>query len=389
MEWYGIRGIPYDWFKSYLSSRSICTEFLGVISSVLHISCGVPQGSSLGPLLFLLYVNDIHTSSDSALFFSFADDTNLFLSNKDIKDLVEEANLELTKVNDWISANKLSLNLTKTKFIVFHPHQRTDYLPLVIKIEICGTVIKRVTELPLLGVTIDQHLSWKPHISVVSTKISKIIGILKHIRYFVPPNILLTIYNSLILPYLNYGLLVWGSCCPTNLNRLLTLQKRAIRFVSPGANYNSHHEMLCKANNILSLRDLYKAKCAKLLFDWYNDDLPYRILQLFSKVNEHHGVNTRSKDLFHIPRFRLILRSLNASISIARTWNSYPQDLIINPRTSPFTMKKNVKKYFINNYSEDCPLQNFSIICFVCNPPSTIISNYATINYSSLSVIEL
>ena len=124
LDHYGIRGIINDWFSSYLVSRSQVTEVDTYLSSKSQISYGVPQGSALGPLLFLIYINDIHNSSDKLSFFLFADDTNLLYADKNLKSLEETVNNELLKVSEWLNANKLTLNAKKSNYVIFRPYQR-------------------------------------------------------------------------------------------------------------------------------------------------------------------------------------------------------------------------------------------------------------------------
>ena len=201
--------------------------------------CGVPQGSVLGPLLFLLYINDIHVSSKKFDFFLFADDTNLLFADKYLKSLEAIVNKELENVCDWLLAYRLTLNIDKSNYVLFHPHQRkigTDINLRVYDNE--HTMLKQLehkTYVKYLGVLIDKNLSWKYHIKYhidfIALKISKTIGIISRLRHFIPNPILLNIYRSLIYPYISYGLLVWGQASKTNLNKILVLQKRALRLI--------------------------------------------------------------------------------------------------------------------------------------------------------------
>ena len=233
---YGVRGIVNDWFSSYLINRIQTTQIGSHVSEKQNTLCGVPQGSVLGPLLFLIYVNDIYKASNKLEFFLFADDTNLLYANKNLRSLETVMNDELLKIVDWLTANKLSLNVKKTNYIIFHPYQKR--LNYDVNIKILDSRVNKYFNLErkeyvkYLGVMIDNHLSWKHHINYVALKISRNIGILSKLRHFVPPKTLFGIYNSLIFPYLSYGLVAWGQAAKTHLEKLLTLQKRAVRLIN-------------------------------------------------------------------------------------------------------------------------------------------------------------
>ena len=144
-----------------------------------NIICGVPQGSILGPLLFIIYVNDLCQTSEFLKPIMFADDTNLFCKSKTVKTLFLKANIELKKISEWFQANKLSLNEDKTRFTLFHKLQDRDNLPLQLPVlKINNYEIKRSTSIKFLGVMVDEHLNWKDHINIIENKLSKNLGLL-------------------------------------------------------------------------------------------------------------------------------------------------------------------------------------------------------------------
>ena len=225
LHFYGIRGIAHEWFKSYLSNRTQYVDYNGTKSSYLKVMCGVPQWSILGPILFLLYINDLPNASNILHFILFADDTNAFATDKDLSVLNHIINIELIKLNDWFTANKLSVNTVKSCFILFG-HKSKKYDSSLINLSMNGTVLSQVKHTKFLGVLIDENLSWSEHINLVTNKISKSVGIICKLKHILPASVLHTLYNSLVLPYLNYCTLIWASNKSYKLNKILLIQKR-------------------------------------------------------------------------------------------------------------------------------------------------------------------
>ena len=227
LEFYGIRGKALEWFKSYLTNRQQYVQYNGVQSNIMHIKTGVPQGSILGPLLFLIYINDIVKASELLYLILFADDTNVFIYHKDPKRLQDMCNTEIDRLSQWFKANKLSLNITKTNYILYSPRSKSGLQSSEsFSVELDGTRIERVSYAKFLGVYIDDKLTWHKHIQEISTKISKNIGIMSRISYKLNSSILLKLYNTLILPYLSYCNMIWTMASDTVLTKLFILQKR-------------------------------------------------------------------------------------------------------------------------------------------------------------------
>ena len=189
--------------------------------------CGVPQGSVLGPLLFLIYINDLPNATNLTETVLFADDTSIFYSHSNITHLIATLNNELNNINIWMKANKLSVNIEKTNYIVFKSRQKkiNDNFALFYDTKL----LKQKHDVNFLGVYIDENLNWKPHINHVCNKISKSIGILYKSRFYLSTKTKLALYYTLIYPYLSYCNTVWSSTYVTNLNRIFLLQKRAVR----------------------------------------------------------------------------------------------------------------------------------------------------------------
>ena len=211
---YGIRGIANKWLHNYLTHRKQYVVIDDHSSDLLDMTCGVPQGSVLGPILFIIYINDICNVSDVVKCVLFAEDTSIFCSERNLTDLQHTLNRELGKLFVWFSVNKLSLNLSKTNYILFRNRSADTDLNICI-----NTInVTRVQSSKFLGIIIDENLNWKPHIQLVKSKLSKTLSIIYKASKLINYEGMLTLYCSLFLPYLTYCCEIWGNTYATNVN---------------------------------------------------------------------------------------------------------------------------------------------------------------------------
>ena len=258
----GIRGIAHNWFRNYLENRTQYTQISSTHSDIQYVSCGVPQGSILGPLLFLLYINDLSSICKSSNEILFADDTTLLYSDSSLVNLTHKINLELNDISEWFAANKLSLNVEKTQFILFQkPRDNTDVENITL--EINGKAINGTNFVKFLGVYIDEKMKWNEHISRKCSQISKAIGIMSKLKNMLPKQTLLTLYKSLVLPHMTYGVVAWGDADASLIKRITLLQKRAMRIIN-GLKYNSHTDPVFKSHKLIKFQHLYELECCKL-----------------------------------------------------------------------------------------------------------------------------
>ena len=195
---------------TYLVGRQQYVAYNDFKSTVLDVKCGVPQGSILGSILFLTYINDLANVCNYTFPLLYADDTNLFFSGEDLPQVVHLINEELQEIAFWLKVNKLSLNIKKTHFMLFTSNRKAKP-DIAISIE--EYPIDEVSYTKFLGVCIDNRLNWKKHISVISDKVSRVIGIVVRTRKFLNTGTLKTLYNSFIYPYYTYCNHVWGNAC--------------------------------------------------------------------------------------------------------------------------------------------------------------------------------
>ena len=217
LDHYGIRGTAKDLLQSFLKRKQFIFAN-GCRSSIENNNYDIAQGSTLGPLLFLIYVNDL-PSSVNCIPRLFADDTCLVYSEKKQQRLTEIINADLQKISEWFNkANKLTVNPSKSNIIIIPP--KLNQLPVTIKTYLNNTLIPQTSAVNYLRITIDTDLKFHNHIVLFEHKISRTIGILSKLRHFLPQSALLKIYYFLIHSQLMYGLPIWGSTFPSYINKL-------------------------------------------------------------------------------------------------------------------------------------------------------------------------
>ena len=313
-----------------------------MLLSTNYLLCGVPQGSILGPLFFLLYINDLNNVSTVVELILFADDTNLFMSHKDPVYLAASINSELNNLSAWFKANKLSFNLKKTTFMLFKPRQKKYHFPMQISVN--EQRIEQVKETVFLGVVLYEHLTWKPHTSQVACKISKSIGVINRARFFLPKPCLETLYYCLVYSYLHYCIIVWGSMYKTNLHRLVSLQKRVIRIISKST-FDSHSDPIFKELELLKLFDIRQLELGKLMFSFNHLLLPPKVKNYFSLNKQVRSYATRYANDFHLPFCRTSFRKFSVSFQGPSYYNSLETD--VKESNSLHSFKTKLKKKFM------------------------------------------
>lgn len=298
LQQYGVVENELKWFKSYLTGRSQYISYDGDKSDVLPITCGVPQGSILGPLLFIIYVNDMASSVPLLNTVMFADDTNLFFTGNDIKHIFQTMNDQLSQIKDWFAANKLSLNVDKTKYTLFCSKSDEENLPLKLpELHIGGTAIDRVRSSKFLGILLDENLTWEKHIQTIESKISKQIGIIWKARKFLTNTSMKSLYFAFVHPYLNYGNIVWGSTYNSKLSKIHRLQKKAIRMITNSPRM-AHSQPLMAENKILTVHNINTYQVMCFMYKQTKNDIPTCFADNFTKI-EHKYETRFSQNAFY------------------------------------------------------------------------------------------
>ena len=339
---YGVRGVVKDWFRSYLSDRKQYVIYNGKTSLLRDVVCGVPQGSVLGPLLFLLYINDILNCSKLLKFILFADDTNLFYSNKDINTLINVVNTELRNLAEWFRANRLSLNINKTHYIFFS-HK---LLPSNLSICIDDIVLEKVASTKFLGIIIDSKCTWRAHATAVTLKLARGIGVLNLVKHILSTKTLLMLYYSMLYPHIYYCLIVWGCAAESVLHCLRVVQKRAIRLIC-NAEYNAHTQPLFARLNLLTINDVFLLQTAMFMGKVKFKMLPLKCLNYFI-ISNAICYGRRAVSYFKIPTAHSLFKSRCISVRGPTLWDALPP-LIVNS-SSLFELKHAIFNYAIMQY---------------------------------------
>ena len=320
------------------------------LSTKLDVTCGVPQGSTLGPLLFLLYINDLQNSLKFAKSSHFADDTCLTYSNKNPKTLESNLNYDLKNLTQWIRANRLSLNVDMTKLLIFKSkYNKNQYEDMIIKL--LGVRLISSTSVKYLGIHINHNLSWKYHIKEMNAKLSRTNGIISKLRHYVPKKTMVSVYYALFYSHMTYGSLVWSLTTQNDLDNIFMLQKKCIRIINFAA-FNKHTNSLFSADKIIKFPDIITLNQLMFVQQFNSKTLPYELQNLLKHTTNIHNHFTRisSKAGLFIPQISSTnFGNYSLKYMAPYVWNNFSRD---HPDLCNSKSNKNfLIGYFLEQYN--------------------------------------
>ena len=344
LEHYGIRGLPLDLIKSYLTNRKQKVTIAGVESGYLPLEIGVPQGSILGPLLFIIYTNDIIAAAPAEHIGLYADDTTCVTGAATIYETIGKARTALENLGDWFAANGLSLSPTKCKFALINEKLSTAHTNTTLSIY--GQNLAEVRNgtdshnNPLVGYLLTEHLNSKEHINMIISKMRSGIFAMKTNKH-IPIEALKSIYYATIHSHMAYAGIIVGCAPDSHIQPMLKLQKIALRIIGK-LDYNGHTRPICKKHKIMYVRDILDLQAAMQAWKYFNDKLPLSIASFFEKGN------ARTKTLKHVNfRYKKIQNISPIDYSV-RIWNTLPAHIKESKTANSF--KKSFCRWKLDMY---------------------------------------
>ena len=364
LSFYGVSSVEIEWFKNYLVRFQCVKVGASSFSDTVRMLCGIPQGTCLGPLLFLIFINDLPLAT---LFISllFADDTTFQLEGPNLSNLITLANVELKKAEEWFSSNLLTLNSKKTKLMIFSPNTYFPPPSSLPKLKIGETIIERVgngrkeTSVRFLGLLVDENMSFTFHIAKLKIKLGQALFHLASCKETTPLRIKKAIYFSLFESQLRFSSIIYGSASNNELEKIFKQQKRAIRLIS-GASYSDHTDPLFNRNKILKLNDLINLERSIHVHKYTHGKLPIAFYTNYLEQVDSESMSRRGDPLcYKLPR---VPKNLSRSpvVQIVKAWNSLPHSIKII--SEPTLFKQAIVDVYVSGYNDICSKKN----CYSC-----------------------
>ncbi len=322
---YGLDDHVVKWLKDYLNDRFHITSVNGSRSNEQKSVCGIPQGSILGPLLFILYINDLPNYVSNVNVSMYADDTAIYYSSNDVNDIVDKMNNDLVNVDKWLAKNKLSLNVDKTNFMLIGtPQKLAQVHNYDFNVNINGTRLQKVDHCKHLGVEIDDNLMWKNQIEQVRKKVLTGLYFLRKASNCIPKHHQSMLYKSIIAPHFDYCNVVWGRCNKTLCSKLQVLQNRAAKIITGISRYGSSTQAL-RNLQWKSLDEKLQVNEAVTMYKIIHNQAPNYLCNRFAKQETYH--NTRNRNVLTIEKPNTEYKKRSFSYRGATLWNSLDENV--------------------------------------------------------------
>ena len=338
---YGIQNTSLSWFSSYLTNRRQTVTCNGKLSDFMDISIGIPQGSGLGPVLFLLFINDLPYVTDNFSFNLYADDTIIYKKDTDIANLIRKFDTDVPAISEWYKRNKLTLNTTKTEFLLIGKDR--EKAPPQIEFE--NEKLSVSDTVKYLGIHIDSNINWNCQISSIEKKVKPHIFILNRLRHILNKTQLLTIYNTIIEPTIHYCDTVWGYCSKTNVNKLNRLKRRCARAITGNYDWNIPGGKLMESLNIPTFEMKRDYDTACLTYKAINEQTAKYLTNKISPVTHNHKTRFNSTNNLSIPRPKHEFARQTFTYTTSHCWNDLNQE----------TKKATTYKEFKCKYKKEKP----------------------------------
>lgn len=330
---YGVRGITLDLFKNYLCDRYQMLRINKSMSERQKIKIGIPQGTVIGPILFIIYLNSLLNMDIGGLAVSYADDTALVFDGGSWEEAKGRVVTGLGRVKNWLETFRLTLNLEKTRYIAFSltGANRPDFADILIG----DSRIVAVHQIKYLGIVIDEFLKWAPHVDHLSNKIRALIHKFYILRHFLTQKLLIILYKSLVESLIRYGILVWGGLYESTLYNLNIVQKYILKVIYKRK--KTYPTDLLFSCDVCNIRVIYLTTVCTY---WYGHAKQY--------VDHHYGTRSRVNEHLKIPQNHKTLNLKFVDYIAPKAYNLLPRDLKQITTTKKFA--KECKEYIYSNY---------------------------------------
>ena len=336
---YGVRGKAHTLLRSYLSERKQRTKVKNVLSELAFVLWGVPQGSVLGPLLFLIFINDLPRVSELWSWL-FADDTALALSSDNFQDLQEKLNCEVNKVHNWLLANRLSVHYAdKTQFMLIQaPNVKNKGSDEDFTLYMGNHKIERTDNYKYLGIYFDDHMNWKLNISKLCSKLSSVCGILSKVRHYLDRRSLMLIYHSLFDSRLRYGILGWGTASEEYISKVRVLQNRAVRFIT-FSSFRTSAAPLYSCLEILPLDEMLFVQKTVFMHSLHFKNLPFLLSAYCSQPNHKYSTRYKMAENYVLPKSTTNRSQKSIKYTGPKAWAEVPKEIKDIAFRKPFSKK--------------------------------------------------